>query len=253
MIYIIVLFGSFFGICAILGVRVLYKNRNVRKFVHSISSRAESARSRGFVSETPIAKPVRNSRASSVALQKVRMLLREAEKHEARKDYSATERVLIQALTVDPDCVPARASLAKLYLTTKREAKAEAIYRGLLSESSVDVSVFANLGLALYNQGNYEDACAAYYQALELDPKNPDRSAAVGRACLAARKYKEAVPFLEKACERLARDTELLTLLAQCYEKLSNSKKAEETYRKLHKLQPYNDEVKEKIAAFAQV
>ena len=49
-----------------------------------------------------------------------------------------------------------------------------------------EVSFHANLGLAYYRQGKYVDACFAYQEALNLDPKNPARAAALGRACIAA-------------------------------------------------------------------
>ena len=248
-----VLFGSFFGICAILGTRVVLRNRNVRKFVRGVKQRTEHAEQRGFmVRETPVVRPQRNPRASAVEMQQVRSLLREAEKTAARRQYDETEKILIQALTVKPNFLDARAQLAKLYLLTDRDAKAEALYRELLLDAN-DISFHANLGLACYKQEKYEEACAAYLSALDLDPKSPERAAALGRACIAAHRLTEAAELLERATERLARDTELLRMLAECYEHMGNPRAAEETYRKIHRLQPYDEQVKEKLSMLALV
>ena len=248
VIYILVLFGSLLGICVILGVRVALRNRNVRKFVRSVNVRSNHAEQRGFLPETKIERDQKTPRTTAVELQKMHSLLRQAEKHLAREQYTDAEKLLIQALTAAPEATEARAELAKIYLLTDRESKAEAMYKELLKEGN-DVAFHANLGLACYRQGKYEHACVSYGQALALDPKNPERSAALGRACIAARRFQDAVPLLEKSVERLARDTALMNLLAECYLQLGLQDKARETYRRIHKLRPYDDDVKEKLNA----
>ncbi len=253
MLYILVLFGSFFGICAILGMRIALKNRNVAKFVRGVSQRTAKAQARGLtMKETVVEKPIRNPRSSALNMQKVRSFLREAEKTMTRRDYDETEQILIKALTVDPDCIEARAELGKLYLVTERDAKAEALYRELLQVSN-DVSFHGNLGLACYKQHKFVEACAAYQDAVLLDPRSPERLASLGRACLAARRYSDAAECFEKATERLARDTELLHLLGQCYERLGDLPAAKDAYQRIHRLQPYDEAVKEKLAALSSV
>ncbi len=253
MIYILVLFGSFFGICAILGVRIALKNRNIRKFVHGVKARTEKARERGLsMRETQVAKPNRSVRSSAVSQQKLRSLLREAEKTSSRENYADTERLLIQALTIAPDSHEARAELAKVYLYTNRDAKAEAIYIDLLYDSD-EVSFYANLGLACYRQKKFDKAYAAYSDALNLDPKNPERSAALGRTCMALGNFSEAAELLERACERMLRDTSVMFLLAECYEKLGDLHSAEEAYKRIHKIQPYDERVKAKLQGLASV
>lgn len=251
MIYILVLFGSFFAICAILGTRVALKNRNIRRFVHGVKARTEKARERGLsMRETRIEKPSRNFRTTAVSMQKLRSLLREAEKTSSREDYDATERILIQAITVAPESYEARAELAKVYLLTGKDAKAEAIYIDLLQDR-IEISFYANLGLACYRQKKFADAYEAYSNALNLDPKSPERSAALGRTCMALGKFSEATELLEKASERMMRDTSLLFLLAECYEQLGDLLSAEHAYKRIHKIQPYDERVKEKLSAMS--
>ncbi|MBI5155671.1 tetratricopeptide repeat protein, partial [Candidatus Peregrinibacteria bacterium] len=108
------------------------------------------------------------------------------------------------------------------------------------------------LGLAYYRQGKFVEACQAYQEALNRDPQTPERSSALGRACIAAQRFEEAAPLLEKATQRLARDTELLSLLADCYLQLGMKDKAEDAYRRINKIEPYNEEVKSKLVSLAQ-
>jgi len=234
-------------------MRVGLKNRNIRKFVHGVKARTEKAKERGLtMRETRIEKPTRGTRTSAVAMQKLRSLLREAEKTSARGDYAETERILIQALTVAPESHEARAELAKVYLLTARDAKAEAVYIDLLQDR-IEISYYANLGLACYRQKKYAEAYAAYKDAMNLDPKTPERSAALGRTCMALGKFLEAVELLEKASERLVRDIDLLFLIAKSYEALKNTASAELAYKRIHKLQPYNEKAKEKLLSFASI
>jgi tetratricopeptide (TPR) repeat protein len=252
MTYLIVFLVALCGMVLLFSGRALLRNRAVRHLVRSMKMRFQSAHDRGaaLVEERTLEKPRKNPRTSAIELQKVRSLMRAAEKEIALQNFGEAEHLLIQALTINPDAIETQAELAKLYLTTHREAKAEALYRELIGKRD-DVSFFANLGLAYYIQGKYVDACFAYQEALNRDPQTPERSAALGRACIAARRFKEAAPLLEKAISRLARDTELLHLLAECYIQLNENAKAEETYRRINRIEPYNEGVKQKISALS--
>ncbi len=252
MIYVVVFLTALLGIVVLLSGRVLLRNRGVRRLVRSMKMRFQSVEDRGaiLVEERVVEKPRRNPRTSAIELQKVRSLMRAAEKEIALQNAGEAEHLMIQALTINPDATDTQAELAKLYLTTARVAKAEALYRELITKRD-DVSFFSNLGLAYYMQGKYVDACFAYQEALNRDPQTPERSAALGRACIAARRFKEAAPLLEKAILRLARDTELLHLLAECYMQLSENAKAEEVYRRINRIEPYNEGVKQKISALS--
>lgn len=252
MVYVFVLIGSLVGLCVLLGMRLLLRQRSIRRFVRSVQQRFDEAEERGavLVEETVVEKPMKSPRTSAIEMQQVRTLLRSAEKAIAQQKNEEAERILIQALTIQPHAHDVRAQLAKLYLTTARESKAEAMYKELLLHCD-DVSFHANLGLAYYRQEKYVDACYAYQEALNRDPKNAERSAALGRACIAARRFEEAAPLLEKASLFLSKDTQLLHMLAECYLQVGNREKAEEAYRRINRLEPYNEDVKSKLKAVA--
>jgi tetratricopeptide (TPR) repeat protein len=204
-----------------------------------------------FTEEKRVERP-KSPRASAIDMQQVRTIARQAEKALAQQNPEEAERLFIQALTIQPNAADVQAQLAKLYLTTDRENKAEAMYKELLTRND-DVSFHSNLGLAYYRQGKFIEACQAYQEALNRDPQTPERTSALGRACIAAKRFEEAAPLLEKASQRLSRDVQLLHLLAECYIQLGRPDKAEEAYRRINKLEPYNEEVKSKITALAQV
>ncbi len=254
MLYVLVLTISLFGIVALFGARVLLRNRGVRRFVRSIKQRFQSVEDRGvqLTEEKKVVRPRKSPRTSAIELQQVRSLVRQAEKALAQNKIEDGERLFIQALTIQPSAIDVQAQLAKLYLTTGRENKAEALYKELIQQRD-DVSFFANLGLAYYRQTKYVESCQAYQEALNRDPQAPERSSALGRACIAAQRFEEAAPLLEKASTRLARDTELLHLLAECYLQLGHTDKAEETYRRINKLEPYDEEVKKKLLSLTGV
>ncbi len=254
MVYVYVLTLSLLGIVLIFGVRLLLRNRGVRRFVRSMRQRLQQAEERGmqFVEEKRLFRPYKNPRASAIELQQVRSLTRQAEKALLQNKVDEAERLFIQALTVQPHALDVQAQLAKLYLTTERENKAEALYKELLQQRQ-DVSFFANLGLAYYRQEKYVEACQAYQEALNREPHVSERSFALGRACIAAKRYAEAALLLEKASVRMSRDTQLLHLLAECYMQLGQTEKAEETYRRINRLEPYDEEVKAKLLSLAKV
>ena len=250
MVYILVLFGSFAGICLILGARVLLRTRSVRTFVRSIRSRTDSLEKRTVLPETEAPQQTSSTRASAIELQKVRTLLRTAEKVLARGKTDEAERLLIEALTVRKDARDVQTKLANLYLSTARPSKAEALYRDLL-RTGEDADLFASLGLALYQQRRFIESCDCYRSAYERDNKTPERAATLGQALVAAGEIPEALPLLEKAAERMARDTELLHLIADCYLRQSDKEGALSAFSRINRLVPYDKDVKEKMAALA--
>ena len=177
MLYLLVLVGSLFGICVLFGARMLLRTRAVRRFVRGVKQRFDDVEGRGvvLVEETVLEKPRKSPRASAIELQQVRSLARMAEKALLQEKYEEAERLFIQALTIQPNALDIQAQLAKLYLTTDRETKAEALYRELIGKRD-DVTFHSNLGLAYYRHGKFVEACQAYQEALNRDPQTPERS-----------------------------------------------------------------------------
>ena len=254
MVYLLVMIVSAIGILSILSARGILRSRNARRIVHAVKKGFSSVDERNakLIPDTKVERPRKSPRTCAVELQQVRTLLRESEKLVAKQDPKAAEQALIQALTIQPDAKEVKIQLAKIYLETGREPKAEALYRELVQDSE-DPALFANLGLACYKQEAYVEACQAYQQALNLDAENPQRSADLGKACIAANRMQEAALLLEKASESLTKDIDLLHLLAQCYTQLNDMDNAEDAYRRINRLDPRDQEVKARLAQLARV
>lgn len=250
LVYLLVLVGSVVGICLIVGARLLLRQQIIRRFVRSMKQRLHAVDGRQSLLEVA-AKRRERTTLRAADLQKIRGFVCSAQKALARQKVEEAEKYFIQALTVHADTCEVRAELAKLYLTTGRASKAEAMYRELIADRP-EVSFFANLGLACYRQGKFLDACTAYKEAYQQDPKNLMRAASLGRSCMAAGLMVEAADYLEKASVGCARDTELLRLLAECYIHVGDRSKAQDTYRRVNKLEPYNEEIKERMLALAR-
>ena len=198
MIYLVVMIVSAAGIALIITARGVLRSRNARRIVHSVRRGFSNAKERNakWIPDTPVEKQKKSPRTCAIELQQVRTLLRQAEKSMAKQDVKSAERALIQALTIHPDAKDVKVQLARMYVETKREPKAEALYRELLL-SVDDPALFANLGLACYKQEKFVESCQAYQKALNLDPRNPERSYDLGRACIAAKKFEDALGELD--------------------------------------------------------
>ena len=231
-------------------MRQYLKQRKVRSFVQSVHERASSAEVRGLGTQERPMDREKSARSTAIELQKIRALVYRAEKSISRGHKEEAENFYIQALTVNTYAHHVQAALAKLYLESGKLEKAEALYKEAL-RAGEDPTYYANLGLTYYQQGKFEQSCFAYREAYNRDTQNPDRSFTLGRACMAAGQFEHAVDFLEKASVRLSRNTELLRMLAESYERLGKIGDAQETYRKINRLVPYDETVKAKIAACA--
>ena len=254
MVYAYVLLGSLLVIFAVLSGSNLIKHRSVRKFVRSVRDRVKRAEERKNSSheEVFVCRQVNEGacRVTSIQLQKARSFIHEAERSLARGKTEEAERLFIQAITSNPMAHDARAQLAKLYLTLGKDQKAEAMYKELLAYCD-DTSCFSNLGLAYYKQGKFEQSCDAYHKALERDSANPNRQAALGRALFAGQRFSEASEYLEKASASMGRAGALLECVDDSFVKFGNQEKAAEAYRKLNRIEPYNEKVKERLEALA--
>ncbi len=254
MIYVLVMIASACGIVGIVLLRGILRSRNARRIVRSVRAGFAAAERRNakWLPDTPLKREAKPPRTRAIEMQQVRTLLRQAEKALAKLDARGAERALIQALTIQPDAKDVKVQLAKVYLLSSKEPKAEALYHELLKENE-EPALFSNLGLACYKQEKYVESCKAYQEALNRDPKNPERSYDLGRACVAARRFQEAAPLLEKVALASPRDIELLHLLAKCYLQLSDSDHAEEIYRRINKLDPRDEAVKSKLKEMAAI
>lgn len=225
----------------------------MRRFVRGVSNRTQGYYEKaGEVEEGVIEKPRKSMRAAAIDLQKVRSLLRTGEKMQALGKVAEAERLYIQALTVLPEDHAAQTALAKFYYETDRLAKAEALFREMLSREK-DTDTYVLLGHCCRRLRKYECATDAYTEAIERDPKNPDLYVHLGRSFYENGQVEEAAPILEKASQWAAKDTELLRILADSYERLQLPQNALHAYERINRLEPYDQEIKDRMREIGQM
>lgn len=108
-------------------------------------------------------------------------LYKKAELELKRGDLEEAEKLLIQAIAMNPAHLEAHAKLGMIYLNQEQYAKAELFYRKLVLTKSDDPVYFSNLGLALFQQEKYLEAKGFYEKAIELDATRPGRFYSLAR------------------------------------------------------------------------
>ncbi len=144
-------------------------------------------------------------------------LVKRAEIHLNRGEARQAEKLLIQALSLDPSAVEAYNKLGLIYLKQESFGKAESIYRKLILTVLSEPAYFSNLGLALYGQGKLEDAKINYKKAIELDNTRSGRFFSLGRIMRELGELDEAVAHLRKAVEMEPRNIDFMLTLAEFY------------------------------------
>lgn len=144
-------------------------------------------------------------------------LVKKADILMGRGDEKEAEKSLIQALSLDPSCIPAYKRLAYLYLRQGQFGKAESIYRKLIVTITDDPSLFSNLGMALYSQQKLEDAKSFYQKALELDSERAGRFFSLAQIHYELEEFERALEHFQRAVSMDPRNMDYLLTLAHFY------------------------------------
>jgi superkiller protein 3 len=97
-------------------------------------------------------------------------------------------------------------------------------------------AAFDNLGVALMNMGQIEQARAAFQRAVQLNDKNADADRNYARLLIGDKQYAAAKDFLQKALIVDPQDPSSLTLLAVTQFKTGDYDGALESAMKVHKI-----------------
>lgn len=189
------------------------------------------------------------SRKIQESLGEIAVLLRKAETHFARAEWRDSEKILIQIIALDEHNPKANLFLALTYLHREEWKRAELILQKLIELEPKEAKHFSNLGLTFYHQKKYPLAREAYENALRLDATSPARWLALGQVYLKLKDFAAAEEAFKNAVKRDHRNLDYLFALAETYELAKNDKAAVKTYERILELSPYNETVKEKLAA----
>lgn len=158
--------------------------------------------------------------------QEVQELLAEADICFRKGEMKGAENYYLQAAAKDPRCSKAYSRLGVIYLENGENWEdAEAAFRQALKTDPSNGFILNNLGLVLYHQDKYADAVRNFEQAVRQDELNAARYANLGMAYMAMRQYAKAESFFKRALKLAPSELEYKDLLTESIEK----KKAHKT------------------------
>jgi tetratricopeptide (TPR) repeat protein len=172
-------------------------------------------------------------------------------------DLAAAEDAARRMLTVDPKSVTALYALSQVFFAQHEPKKVidlltpfsrEAATRGKGSESDAAL-VMAQLGFAELQQGDPQQAIAAFTTAKVLAPKNPAYEAYLVQAHLSAKEYAKATEIAADALTRHPGDSRLITLNADALVGLSRRDEAVKLLQDARSQAPDADDLSLKLGA----
>ncbi len=133
-----------------------------------------------------------------------------------------TVRLCQRAIEIDPEYARAWALLAIcqsnrfLLVTQSGDTGWDAAERALSIAPDL-AEAHAAKGRILGDAGQYEEALAEHFLALELDPEAYEVNAAAARTFIATRRFDDAIACLERAARAIETDFWALGMLVQCH------------------------------------
>jgi len=152
-------------------------------------------------------------------------------------------KLLVQAMAIDPANVEAQQKLAMLYMQKQMYSAAAALFKQL-GELTGDAVHYSNLGLALYQQQEFEAAKEAYQRAVVLDPSRPQRFVSLAQVYRSLGQLSNAVVAANKAHEMDNENTDFLFLIADLQMDSQNYDESIDALKKIIELDPNNAEAK---------
>lgn len=179
----------------------------------------------------------KDEKAMSVCFSKAENALK-------RNDIDDAERNYVKALAFDENHIEANLRLGFIYLKKDLPAKAEAIFKKLISLKCGDAVIYSNLGNALYQQKKFTESRDAYAKAVELDSSNPKRYLNLGRVLHEMGNFDGAVEYTNKALAFDPGNADYMAVMADIYVSLGNLERAKEYIDQAKKLDGKNVSVR---------
>lgn len=174
-------------------------------------------------------------------VNKVYFIYDEAEKLYKQKKYTAAEKRVNKAISVNNKQAPFYNLLGLVKAQQKNYEKAEKHFQKALSiDSEYQPSVYG-LGLIFFLQENYSDATIQMKKSLKLYPDHTASHLVLGKSYFKLRQYRLAIPYLRTASQVIEKHPEIHGLMGICYEKLGEKDLAVKEYRYQLQVAPQNE------------
>jgi tetratricopeptide (TPR) repeat protein len=161
----------------------------------------------------------------------------------AKGEQSQALQLLDRTLELKPDRSDVYNNIGLVYNNTKEYPKAETyIRKGLAIDKGNDANgtaeMYNNLGVALANQGRFDEAIASYNQALKLRGDYPEALSNLGGAYVAVNEPRKAIELFSEAVSADNRSVQAYYGLIMTYQKLGEKQEAYEALKRLEQYDP---------------
>lgn len=146
--------------------------------------------------------------------------------------------VLEGILRVDPNDLPAVASLAKLELANSNPEKAIELLQIILDENAENFAANFQLGRALYEKREISEAEKAFATARALNPDARQASLVEATDHMKSGRLKRALDTLQAANRKWPKDAQILNLLSITHANLNELKTAEQYLEQVIEIDP---------------
>ncbi|MCY2931986.1 MAG: tetratricopeptide repeat protein [Planctomycetota bacterium] len=136
-----------------------------------------------------------------------------------------------EAITSDPSCVPARITLAKVYIEQGRYQSATAELTRLSSEGKESADTVYLLGISLEKQGRLKDSLACYYRAQGMTTVGYAPIAAAAEVLVAMGQPQKAREVVDRHLANAKGDVTMVEVAARLAMMLKEYPRAIELYR----------------------
>jgi len=153
-------------------------------------------------------------------------------------------KTLIQILSLDENHRKGNEIIAKIYLKTGRNRKAELIYKKLIELYPFDPDYYSSLAQSYFNRHQFKASTRFFEKALELDKNNPNCYINIGNVYSVRKDYENALEYYVHAHRLNVRDINLMFLIIEMCLNNSDPITAREYLHKVLDYEPYNQEAK---------
>ena len=168
----------------------------------------------------------------------------------ARGRPEAAEAAYREAMSLDPEWLPAYVNLADLYRTQSRDGEAEAVLRAALGVVAETGAIRHSLGLLLVRTGRIDEALEELQLAAEAAPDQARFVYVYGVALSGVDRTDEAVAVFEEGLRTHPGDRELLFALAALYRDLGDVGNGRRIALRLKAVEPMRERADILLAEF---
>lgn len=229
----------FLSVAALLAVFV-HRNMVLRKLANMPAEKPEDI----FSEDASTAENEEKKKVSKGDKKLIEEYLEKAEVKMKVGEEDEAIKFLVQILSMDEFHEEAQHKLAMLYMQKQMFGAAAALFKQLCSLTDEAVH-YSHLGLALYQQNEFEGAKQAYQRAVVLDPSRPQRFISLGQVYRALGQSHHALMAIHKALEMDEENMDFLFLIVDIQKEMGNFDVALEIIEKILLINPESEMAKE--------